>query len=72
MRSYFYFSKNEVLELLNKFKFVEIIPTGRQYQQRYGGLFLVVDGKIELFREYYNPIVFQDAFGLKTNKLPKS
>lgn len=44
---------------------VEIIPTGRQYKQRYGGLFYVVDGKIELFREYYDPIVFQAAFGLE-------
>ncbi len=43
---------------------VEIIPTGRQYKQRYGGLFHVVDGKIELFREYYDPIVFKYAFGL--------
>jgi ketosteroid isomerase-like protein len=43
---------------------VEIIPTGRIYKQRYGGLFQVVDGKIELFREYYDPIVFQYAFGL--------
>ncbi len=43
---------------------VHIISTGRQYEQRYGGLFHVVDGKIELFREYYDPIVFQDAFGL--------
>lgn len=46
---------------------VEIIPTGRQYQQRYGGLFHVVDGKIELFREYYDPIVFKYAFGLDEN-----
>ncbi|MGL5793349.1 MAG: nuclear transport factor 2 family protein, partial [Waterburya sp.] len=43
---------------------VEIIPTGRNYNQRYGGLFHVVDGKIELFREYYDPIVFKYAFGL--------
>ncbi|MEM9510641.1 MAG: nuclear transport factor 2 family protein, partial [Cyanobacteria bacterium P01_E01_bin.35] len=43
---------------------VEIIPTKRTYKQKYGGLFHVVDGKIELFREYYDPIVFQDAFGL--------
>lgn len=43
---------------------VEIIPTQRNYQQRYGGLFHVVDGKIELFREYYDPIVFKYAFGL--------
>ena len=39
---------------------VEIIPTGRNYNQRYGGLFHVVDGKIELFREYYDPIVFKN------------
>ena len=43
---------------------VEIVATGRQYLQRYGGLFQVIDGKIELFREYYDPIVFQHAFGL--------
>ncbi|MDJ0600639.1 MAG: nuclear transport factor 2 family protein [Crocosphaera sp.] len=43
---------------------VEIIPTGRKYNQQYGGLFQVVNGKIELFREYYDPIVFQNAFGL--------
>ena len=43
---------------------VEIIPTKRTYKQRYGGLFHVVDGKIELFREYYDPIVFKYAFGL--------
>jgi ketosteroid isomerase-like protein len=43
---------------------VNIIFTGRNYKQRYGGLFHVVDGKIELFREYYDPIVFKYAFGL--------
>ncbi|MBE9048342.1 nuclear transport factor 2 family protein [Pleurocapsales cyanobacterium LEGE 10410] len=47
---------------------VEIIPTGRQYKQRYGGLFYVVDGKIELFREYYDPIVFQYAFDLEEDR----
>ena len=47
---------------------VEIIPTGKQYKQQYGGLFHVVDGKIELFREYYDPIVFKDAFGLDADK----
>ncbi|MGL5836394.1 MAG: nuclear transport factor 2 family protein [Waterburya sp.] len=44
---------------------VDIIPTGRNYNQRYGGLFHVINGKIELFREYYDPIVFKDAFGLQ-------
>ena len=43
---------------------VDIIPTGRVYDQRYGGLFHVVDGKIKLFREYYNPAAFKYAFGL--------
>lgn len=43
---------------------VEVIPTGRTYEQHYGGLFRVIDGKIVLFREYSNPIVFSEAFGL--------
>lgn len=43
---------------------VEIIPTGRVYEQRYGGLFHVVNGEIMLFREYFDPIVFTYAFGL--------
>ncbi len=47
---------------------VEILPTKRTYKQQYGGLFHVVDGKIELFREYYDPIVFKYAFGLDEGK----
>lgn len=43
---------------------VEVIPTGRRYQQTYGGLFHVVDGKIRLFREYFDPAPFAWAFGL--------
>ena len=43
---------------------VEVIPTGRQYLQIYGGLFHVAGGKIELFREYYDPAPFAWAFGL--------
>ena len=43
---------------------VAIIPTGRQYRQTYGGLFHVVDGKIKLFREYFDPVPFAWAFGL--------
>ncbi|NER80484.1 MAG: hypothetical protein F6K42_13085 [Leptolyngbya sp. SIO1D8] len=43
---------------------VDILPTDRLYEQQYGGLFRVVDGKIQLFREYYDPIVFSVAFGL--------
>ena len=43
---------------------VEVIPTGRQYKQSYGGLFHVVGGKVKLFREYYDPAPFAWAFGL--------
>lgn len=43
---------------------VDIIPTGRHYRQTYGGLFHVLDGKIQLFREYYDPTAFVHAFGL--------
>jgi ketosteroid isomerase-like protein len=42
----------------------EVIPTGRIYDQRYGGLFHVEEGKITLFREYFDPNVFARAFGL--------
>ena len=44
---------------------VDIIPTGRQYKQSYGGLFHVKDWKIQLFREYFNPQPFVYAFGLE-------
>lgn len=43
---------------------VDILPTGRRYEQTYGGLFHVVDGKILLFREYYDPAAFTYAFDL--------
>ena len=46
---------------------VDVIPTGRRYQQTYGGLFHVVDGKIKLFREYYDPAPYAWAFGLSDN-----
>ncbi len=42
----------------------QIIPTGRVYDQTYGGLFHVEDGKIKLFREFYDPAAFKYAFGL--------
>ncbi len=44
---------------------VEIVPTGRMYHQRYGGLFVVKKGKIALFREYFDPVPFKYAFGLE-------
>jgi ketosteroid isomerase-like protein len=43
---------------------VDVLPTGQQCQQNYGGFFHVVDGKIKLFREYYDPARFIRAFGL--------
>ncbi|MEM8696326.1 MAG: nuclear transport factor 2 family protein [Pseudomonadota bacterium] len=43
----------------------EIVPTGRIYDQRYGGLFHVENGRIKLFREYFDPRVFAHAFGLE-------
>jgi ketosteroid isomerase-like protein len=42
----------------------EILTTGRTYDQRYFGLFHIEDGKITLFREYFDPNVFARAFGL--------
>lgn len=43
---------------------VDIIPTGRKYEQHYGGVFHVENGKIKLFREYFGPEAFKYAFGL--------
>ena len=42
----------------------EIVPTGRIYDQRYIGVFHVEDGKITLFREYFNPAALSYAFAL--------
>jgi ketosteroid isomerase-like protein len=42
----------------------EVVPTKRVYDQRYGGLFHVENGKITLFREYFDPNVFAKAFAL--------
>ena len=43
---------------------MNILSTGREYHQTYGGLFHVENGKITLFREYFNPILLTDAFAL--------
>lgn len=43
---------------------VDIIPTCLTYRQTYGGLFHVEDGKITLFREFFDPREFARAFGL--------
>lgn len=42
----------------------EILTTRRTYDQRYFGVFHVENGKIQLFREYFDPNVFARAFGL--------
>ncbi len=44
---------------------VDVIPTGRTYRQTYGGLFHIENGKITLFREYYDPAAFAWAFNLQ-------
>lgn len=40
----------------------EVPETGRIYDQRYVMIFTLVGGKIARVREYFNPIVFQNAF----------
>jgi ketosteroid isomerase-like protein len=47
----------------------EIVTTGRVYDQRYFGLFHIEDGKITLFREYFDPNVFARAFGISVRGL---
>lgn len=42
---------------------IEMLATGGPYNNHYCGLFHLRDGKIVLFREYYNPIVLTEAFG---------
>ncbi len=43
---------------------VDVTPTGRTYRQTYGGLLHVENGKITLYREYFDPREFERAFGL--------
>lgn len=43
---------------------VDIIPTGNTYRQSYGSLFHVENGKITLYREFFDPREFERAFGL--------
>lgn len=42
---------------------IEVLATDRSYNNHYCGLFQLHNGKICLFREYYNPIVLTEAFG---------
>lgn len=41
---------------------------GSRYDNDYAGLFQVRDGKIILYREYFNPLVLQAAFGDRVNE----
>lgn len=42
---------------------LEVLATGRPYNNHYCGLFYLREGRIALFRKYYNPIVLSEAFG---------
>ena len=42
---------------------IEVLATDRPYNNHHCGLFEVQNGKIALFREYYNPITLQESFG---------
>ncbi|MUG98722.1 hypothetical protein F7734_43105 [Scytonema sp. UIC 10036] len=42
---------------------IEVLATKKPYNNTYGGLFKFRDGKVILFREYYDPIVFIEAWG---------
>lgn len=41
---------------------VEVLATGETYRQTYGCLFHVEDGKITLYREYFDPCEYERAF----------
>jgi ketosteroid isomerase-like protein len=42
---------------------IEVLSTGRPYNNHYCGLFQLRNGKIALFREYYNPLTLREGFG---------
>lgn len=42
---------------------IQIAATGKQYNNRYIGLFRLRDGKIVLFKEYFNPTILTESFG---------
>jgi uncharacterized protein len=42
---------------------IEVLATKKPYNNTYAGLFKFRDGKVVLFREYYDPIVFVEAWG---------
>jgi len=43
---------------------------GKRYQNKYIVLFQVSDGKITLWREYFNPVVAARTFGIPLESLP--
>lgn len=42
---------------------IEVLATGKPYNNTYGGLFRFCGGKIQLFREYYDPLLFVESWG---------
>jgi uncharacterized protein len=42
---------------------IEVLATKKPYNNTYAGLFKFRDGKVTLFREYFDPIVFTEAWG---------
>lgn len=42
---------------------IQIAATGKPYNNRYIGLFRLRDGKIVLFKEYFNPTILTESFG---------
>lgn len=42
---------------------IEVLATDHPYNNHYCGLFHFREGRIALFREYYNPTVLSEAFG---------
>jgi ketosteroid isomerase-like protein len=61
----FYPTRDPGIVLVEYHGVSEIVTTGRVYDQRYIGVFHVEDGKITLFREYFDPNVFTRAFALE-------
>lgn len=42
---------------------IDIAATGRAYNNHYCALFHIRNGQIVLFKEYFNPIILNEAFG---------
>lgn len=46
---------------------IDIATTGKAYNNRYCALFHLRDAQIVLFREYFNPIILNEAFSDRTS-----